>query len=237
MAVYNPIYTHFKSNIDLSLHFSIVFSQKNKAMKLPFFKNFTTVEEALQVRHEVYWQLEKLLMLPIERWESLKVVHDTPEVWRLWLQLGEVRLNLHYILNCDDPFMHFHPWPSIVQCVKGGYLHTTAACNGNPDIILQKANEGKIEEFAEGLTKITTLIVPGSYYIMTDPRQAHSVQVLEGFVANSSIMITGLKYFENASRLLSRKAPVKNPELTIEEKMTVINPIRELFGLGPYKLK
>ncbi len=204
-----------------------------KQLNLPIFKNFTTVEEAIERGAEVYDCMPELLSLDLDVWNSVKVLHDTPEVWRLWLQLGEIRLNLHYILNCNDPFMHFHPWPSIVECVAGGYLHTTAACNGELSSVIKAAEEGRIEAFAEKLTKTTASVVPGSFYVMTDPRQAHSVHVLPGVGANSSVMLTGLPYYENASRLLSRKPPVANPALEWYEKATVINPIRKRWGLQP----
>ncbi len=205
-----------------------------KQLNLPIFKNFTTVEEALERKAEVDAYMPELLSIDLDVWNSVKILHDTPEVWRLWLQLGEIRLNLHYILNCNDPFMHFHPSPSLVECVEGGYLHKTAACNHpEPNIILAKARLGAIEEFAASLRPTTTIVVPGTIYIQTDIRLCHSVHVLPHVHHNSSVMLTGLPYYENASRLLSRKPPVANPALEWHEKATVINPIRKRWGLQP----
>ncbi|MBP7841930.1 hypothetical protein KA037_04680 [Patescibacteria group bacterium] len=84
---------------------------------MPQIKNFETLCGALAVQKQVNSSLLEVMQDPRQR-NSLKVLHDTPEVWRMWLQLGEVRVNLHTIFTCEDPFMHFHPRNSIVQVIR-----------------------------------------------------------------------------------------------------------------------
>lgn len=86
-------------------------------MEFVHIKNFSTLGEAIDVQNQVNAMLLDLLK-DLDSRNSLKVVHDEPEVWRLWMQLGQVRVNLHTIFTCDDPFMHFHPSNSIVQVVR-----------------------------------------------------------------------------------------------------------------------
>lgn len=210
-------------------------------MKQYFFKNFTTNEEALERWQEIEAVMPEILNLPLEQWNSLKVLHDEPEVWRLWMQCGKVRINLHLFVPCNgnNPFFHFHPWPSVVRCVKGAYFHNMGTYpwdeeNMIAEIMKYQHEEGYVEEMAlrsqEFITPVMTQVVPGSMYMMTDIRKCHQVIVPDG-TWNSSVMVTGTPYFSGASELLSRKKPGNNPVLTENEKIKVINPLRKYYGL------
>lgn len=205
--------------------------QKYKKMKQYSLKNFTTNEQALERLQEIEAVLPEILNVQLEQWNSLKVVHDEPEVWRLWMQCGEVRINLHLIAPCSDPFFHFHPWPSVVKCVGGGYLHKTGCYPRSLSLFTDDFRMVDVEEMIEDIVPMISQVVPGSMYIMTDIRQCHQVIVSEGSVWNSSVMMTGKPYFTGASELLSRKKIGEKVELTEEEKILVINPIRKYYGL------
>lgn len=166
------------------------------------FKNFTTPEEAFFTLAEVEKILPELLQ---DRgiWNSYHIKHDDPEVWRLWLQLGDIRLYLHKIFACDEPFLHVHPSTSIVKCLKGGYIHTIAMHNGVVNDIINLQPE-KLDEFSSKLTKQTSLIVPGSVYEMTDIRHFHSVKAED---ISWSIMLMGRPYFQGATKQFSRVVP------------------------------
>ncbi len=206
-------------------------------MKQYKFKNFTNNKEALERLNEVETEMPGILEGPLEQWNSLKVVHDEPEVWRLWMQCGEIRINQHLISPCSDPFFHLHPTPSVVKCIAGGYLHQTGCYPYSIDYLktqLRISDLADLREIIEGVVPMVSQVVPGSMYIMTDIRQCHQVIVPNGDKWNSSVMITGLPYFSGASKLLSRKQPVNNPVLTQEEKIKVINPIRKHYGLSEW---
>lgn len=210
-------------------------------MKQYKFKNFTNNKEALETLNEVEAEMPGILEGPLEQWNSLKVVHDEPEVWRLWMQCGEIRLPLHLISPSSDPFFHFHPWPSVVKCVNGGYLHRMSFYP-NAEMMTNPLHYNGDDEYFERMARYVqekmpitmTRVVPGSIYMMTDIRQCHQVIVPEGSVWNSSVMIMGKPYFSGASELFSRKKLGNNPVLTEEEKIKVINPVRKSYGLSEW---
>lgn len=166
------------------------------------FMNFTNAEQAFKTLAEIE-KILPLLLADRTIWKSYHIKHDDPEVWRLWLQLGEIRLYLHKIFACSDPFLHVHPGSSIVKCLKGGYMHTTAMHNGLISDILNLQPE-QLDDFSTKLTKQTTLIVPGSVYEMTDIRHFHSVKAAN---VSWSVMIMGLPYFKGATKQFSRVVP------------------------------
>ncbi len=212
-----------------------IVKQKSKYMKIEKellfqalnLKAFTTDEEAIETLKFVELWMTEILSVSLSDWNSVKVIHDQPEVWRLWLKLGEVRLNLHRIAPASDPFFHFHPWPSIVGCIAGGYWHRTGA---NPKMAQFDPRIHDIASFTEGIPSMMTKIIPGSVYVMTDPCVCHQVIVPSGSQWNSSIMLTSKSYFPEASKFLSRKSPTgKNPPLTDWEKLEVLAPISKFY--------
>lgn len=180
---------------------------KTKIMKKDYkFMNFTNAEQAFETLAEV----ERLMPNMLEdrnEWNTSHVIHDDPEVWRLWRQIGEIRVCIHKIYACTDPFLHVHPWPSIVKCLSGGYMHTIAMHNGpNSYGEVIRLNPDELDSFSASLTRHTNLVVPGSVYEMTDVRQFHSVKAHD---ISWSIMLMGMPYFKGATRQFSRVPPQK----------------------------
>lgn len=173
------------------------------------FKNFTNAEQAFKTLAEV----EKIMPELLEDrslWNSYRVLHDDPEVWRLWIKLGEIRVCIHKIYACNNPFLHVHPWPSIVKCLSGGYIHTIAMHNGSNSIDeVIRLTPDELDDFSAKLTRHTNLVVPGSVYEMTDVRQFHSVKAHD---ISWSIMLMGIPYFKGATKQFSRVTP-KQQEL------------------------
>jgi hypothetical protein len=87
-------------------------------MNLPYIRSFSNSQEAQVVQKKVEENMP--LILADTSFKTTKILHDDPEVWRVWWQLGEVRVALHKIFPCVDGecFFHPHPWPSTVRCLK-----------------------------------------------------------------------------------------------------------------------
>jgi len=58
-----------------------------------------------------------------EIWNSVDIDYHPPRVERLWCQLGENRLYLHFIHPCEKgaSLFHPHPWPSVIHVIEGEY--------------------------------------------------------------------------------------------------------------------
>lgn len=167
------------------------------------FSNFTTPQQAFATRLKVRTVLPELFH-DGKKWGTYRVLHDDPEVWRIWRQLGNIRVCLHYIFSCDAPFFHFHPWPSVVECLEGGYMQSIGIYNGSVEDIYA-LEPAQLDAFTNQLVKQDSMIIPGSSYAMTDLRQCHSVQVHD---YNVSLMIMGLEYRKGLGKQLSRNDPM-----------------------------
>jgi hypothetical protein len=77
------------------------------------------IEELQQIEGA---KLKELLETP-EIWNSIDIVYFPARVERLWCQLGEHRLYLHYIHPCEKgaSLFHPHPWPSVIHVLEGEY--------------------------------------------------------------------------------------------------------------------
>jgi hypothetical protein len=176
------------------------------------FANFSTATEAFTTLEQVEAILPELLS-DIHVWNTYKVIHDDPQVWRIWSQLGDIRVCFHKIYPCNDPFLHPHPWPSIVKCLQGGYEQNIGIYNGLVDDI-KALTPDTLDDFSASLVKQTTQIVPNSVYAMTDLRVFHSVQASD---INYSLMIMGKPYFKGATRQYSRNTPIDTPLSDLEK--------------------
>jgi hypothetical protein len=107
-------------------------------------------------------------------WKSLNIDYHPPHVERLWCQLGNYRLYLHFIHACEreEALFHPHPWPSAIHVLEGQY----------------EMGMG----FGEGIEKpevFTTILTKGDmYYEMPHRDGWHYVRPLS---VCSSIMLTG----------------------------------------------
>jgi hypothetical protein len=119
------------------------------------------------------------LMRRKNEWSSVHVTYHPPEVERLWIQVGPVRVFLHRIHPCaeGEALFHPHPWPSAVRVVSGEYAHTTGYCER-----LRNSERHPYE-------LMTSILRAGSDYEMIKPMAWHSVRPLGG--PSDSIMIVG----------------------------------------------
>jgi hypothetical protein len=100
---------------------------------------------------------------------SFKIEYETPFVHRMWLQLdNDTRLFLHKILPCERPYMHPHPWASVMHVIYGG------SRTGLYEMVMGYGDPMKPEPEAE----IMRVIMSGGYYEMLHPNGWHSVKPL-----------------------------------------------------------
>jgi hypothetical protein len=125
-------------------------------------------------------QIEDKLMLNLlsqpNLWNTLLVDYHPPMVERLWTQVGNYRISLHFIHACEskDALFHPHPWPSAIHVIHGSYEMGLGFGSGN-----------------EAPEKMCTILVPqgGIYYDMTHIDGWHYVRPVKSVC--STVMLTG----------------------------------------------
>lgn len=151
-------------------------------------------------------QIEDKLILELlqkpEIWKTLFIDYHPPLVERCWTQLGNYRLSLHFIHQCEpeDALFHPHPWPSAMRVLEGTYEMGLG--------------------FGKGLEKpekmCTILVSNGMYYDMTHIDGWHYVRPVKSTC--STVMLTGPKW--EREEIKSDK-PLK--ELTPERKLIILD--------------
>jgi hypothetical protein len=133
-------------------------------------------------------KIKELLKKP-EVWKTLDVDYFPPRVERLYTNIGDYRIYLHYIHETDERCLfHKHRWPAAFKQLSGAY---------EMGITYSEAEIGTEE--AEKLPVIARfLIADGSYYEMTQTDCLHYVRPIGG--DSSSIMITKDLYPEAETR-------------------------------------
>jgi len=119
--------------------------------------------------------LPDLLTKPAE-WHTLLVNYHPPIVERLWAQIGNYRVLLHFIHKCEvkDALFHPHPWPSAMHVINGKY---EMGLGFGPGIVEPE--------------KMCTILLEngGAYYDMTHIDGWHYVRPVEGVCA--TVMLIG----------------------------------------------
>lgn len=134
-------------------------------------------------------QIEKTMIISLlnkpEIWNSLLIDYHPPLVERLWTQIGNYRLFLHFIQPCsaEDALFHPHPWPSAMHVIKGTYEMGLG--------------------FGPGLEvpeKMCTILIPdgGIYYDMTHIDGWHYVRPID--FPCSTVMLTGKPWGREAPK-------------------------------------
>ncbi len=105
-------------------------------------------------------------------WKTKFIDYETPFVERVYTEINELRLSLHYIHPCEKSFIHPHVWPSAMHVIDGIY-----------EMGLYYPNE-----FNE-LSCVSTLISNGDlYYEMLDRKSQHHVKPINNIC--KSVMLT-----------------------------------------------
>lgn len=139
-------------------------------------------------------QIEDKLLLNLlaqpNIWNSLMIDYHPPIVERLWTQVGNYRILLHFIHACEakDALFHPHPWPSAMHVIHGAYEMGLGYGPGDeaPEIFCN-------------------ILVPngGMYYDMTHINGWHYVRPVKSVC--STVMLTGEPW--------ERKAPKSDKPL------------------------
>lgn len=136
--------------------------------------------------------------------QSKKVIYHKPEVWRLWLQVGEYRVNLHKIFKSEETELyHPHPWAMSTTILKGQCEVGFGFGKTNPEICALSVYQ------------------PKSTYKMLHPQLWHYVKPLSDSIL--TIMVSG-KPWENQTSFDIRPTQVQ-PELNETEKHILWNEI------------
>lgn len=79
----------------------------------------TLIEKLQQIERVKLYDL----LCDVSIWKSVDVTYHLPHVERLWCQLGNYRLFLHFIHPCKkgESLFHPHPWPSAIHVIEGEY--------------------------------------------------------------------------------------------------------------------
>lgn len=128
-------------------------------------------------------QIEEKMLLDLlakpGEWKTLLVDYHPPVVERCWTQLGNYRIYLHFIHQCEpqDALFHPHPWPSAMHVLTGQYEMSLGY------------GPGLVEP-----PKMCTILVEngGMYYDMPHVDGWHSVRPVNGPCA--TVMLTGQKW-------------------------------------------
>jgi len=159
--------------------------------------------------------LLRLLKDPETPWQTLEVLYEEPRVERVWVQIGENRLNIQRIYPCEgEPFFHPHPWPCAIFILKNRY----------------KMNVGYGSPFGPTPRIAATVeMVGGSRYEMLDPNGWHDVSPTGDPVL--SLMLTGPVWTKRQTITSAQKA--ENPPLSDEVKGGILAEALELIDPTP----
>lgn len=111
-----------------------------------------------------------------EAWNSLDVDYEPPRVERLWRQVGEDRLYMHFIHPCEKALLHPHQWPSSILIV-----------HGEQEMVVAMPSQGSLS-LEDAVVVSTFSLREGSGYEMLNPMAMHSVRPVGG--PSLSLMLT-----------------------------------------------
>lgn len=143
-------------------------------------------------------------------WKSLDIIYHPPHVERLWCQLDDLRLYLHFVYPCERSqcLFHPHPWPSTIHILEGEYeMGMGFGAGMNPPVIS------------------TTILSQGSmYYEMTHPDGWHYVRPRSAIT--TSVMLTGPPWDRP---LPQPEVAQRNPPLREQRAAAMLDYFRRKF--------
>lgn len=146
-------------------------------------------------------ELPGLLQTAETPWQTVDVTYEDPHVERVWVQLGDFRVNLHRIHPCKFPLTHPHPWPSAVHIFSGTY----------------QMGVGRLGQNASAEVA-TILLTAGSSYEMIHPHGWHYVRPIGE--PSMSVMLTGKPFPKEAG--IQHPGKGQNKPLTAVQKNEIL---------------
>lgn len=130
-------------------------------------------------------KIKDLLNQP-EVWKTKLIDYEPPIVERVYTQLGDYRLSLHFIHPCKESLIHPHVWESGMHIIEGEY-----------EMGLYYPNEEGV------LQEVSKLITKGEfYYEMLHRKAQHYVRPI-GEVCKT-VMLTGLPIWKENDMIVSK---------------------------------
>lgn len=151
-------------------------------------------------------QILELLNQP-EIWKSKLIDYEPPIVERVYTQLGDYRLSLHFIYPCQEALVHPHVWPSAMHVVHGTY-----------EMGLYYPDE------KEDLQCVSSLITNGDfYYEMLSRKAQHYVRPV-GEICKT-IMLTGLPIWKENDMIVNKQLE----DLSETKKNEILNYFKQYY--------
>ena len=130
-------------------------------------------------------------------WNSLNITYYPPHIERLWIQLGDYRISLHFIHKTDEAcLLHKHRWPSAIRLLYGSYEMGVTSLD--KDVTAEEALKLPITA--------KTILTAGSSYEMIEPNGLYYVKPITPF--SLSLMVSGPPY-PDAKKELGQEADLK----------------------------
>ncbi|MGA7328679.1 MAG: hypothetical protein WBX25_30380 [Rhodomicrobium sp.] len=166
------------------------------------------------------------------RWRSLFIDYEKPHLMRLYVQLGAVRISLHYFLPArkedlsngeefDANLYHPHPWWSVMRILEGRYRQWFGVASE-----VLRTRDSEEQKLAK--TPVRAILVeqvPGSFYAMTHPFAWHQVLPVPD-QAVSTLMVTVIPKGWSQRDL---PPPVRQRELTSQERSFMFSHFKRFY--------
>lgn len=142
-----------------------------------------------------------------EIWKSKLIDYEPPIVERVYTQLDDIRLSLHFIHPCEEALVHPHVWESGMHILEGQYEMSLFY----PD--------------ADGALKCVASLITEKdfYYEMMDRKAQHYVRPVGGIC--KSVMLTGKPIWKENDMVVNK--PLF--DLSEERKAEILNFYKEYY--------
>ena len=190
-------------------------------------------------------QIEDKMLLDLlvqpDKWNTMLINYHLPLVERCWIQLGNYRLNLHFIHKCEtkDALYHNHRWPSAMHVLYGKYEMGLANKYLPGFGELYEIRQDKFvdetvksigmtfhgeHEYDNYVKEICKFEMTGdAYYEMLNPEGWHYVRPVGDVCA--TVMLTG-KPWEESKEFIT---PGKLEPLSMQKKLIMLKWFEEYY--------
>jgi hypothetical protein len=152
-------------------------------------------------------QILDLLNQP-EIWKSKLIDYEPPIVERVYTQLEDYRLSLHFIHPCEESLVHPHVWESGMHIIEGEY-----------EMALYYPDENDI------LQEVSKIITKGDfYYEMLNRKAQHYVKPIGGIC--TTVMLTGLPIWKENDMIVNKVLE----DLSETRKLEILNYYKKYYS-------
>ncbi len=149
-------------------------------------------------------QILPLLKQP-DKWKSKLIDYEPPIVERVYTQLGDYRLSLHFIYPCEESLIHPHVWESAMHVIDGTYEMGLFS------------NEGELKN-------VSKIISTGEfYYEMLERNSQHYIKPVNSVC--KTVMLTGLPIWKENDMKVNKELI----DLSETRKNSILNYFKEYY--------